>query len=361
MTDSIEAALWRGISASERARILADPAPHLAYLTARIGEREIKGAKHNPLIVAMGKAAGIGWWNNDEDAWCAVANNGAVVAVGGEGTRSAMARSFADPKYGTRLAYPVRGAIGAIPRPGSSWTGHTFIIERVSADGQTFYVVNGNVDDQIKRSMVAARSLLPNGLCWPAGIPLTPEAKAAAGLPSNDAAPAAVEAYRAGRRSTSSVLRFGSSGPAVAELKTRYLIPLGADLTGTDYFGANTKRAVERLQERLGVAVDGVVGPMTRAALESALADKAAADTARKAAKTPTVTAGALGTVGGGVAVTAVTTATSAAGQLKGLWDGTALGLVFVALVLLVLGGVGWLVYRQSTARAAAEAEERAA
>lgn len=349
MTESIEAALWRGISASERARILADLAPHLAYLTARIGVREIKGARHNPLIVAWGKAADIPWWNNDEDAWCAVANNGSIVAVGGEGTRSAMARSFADPGYGTRLAYAVTGAIGAIPRPGSSWTGHTFIVERVSADGKTLYVVNGNVDDQVKRSMVATSSLLPDGLCWPAGIPLSDEAYVAA------------DAYRAGRV-TSGILQFGSSGPAVAELKTRYLIPLGADLTGTDYFGANTKHAVERFQEQLGVMVDGKVGPMTRAALESALAETEAADrataTAKKAAKPAAATAGALGTAGGAVGATAiVSTATNAASEIRGLWDGTPLGLAFVVVLLMAFGGVGFLAYRHFSVRAARDAE----
>lgn len=352
MTESIEAALWRGISESERTRILADPAPHLAYLTARIGVREVKGAKHNPLIVAWGKAAGIGWWNNDEDAWCAVADNGSIVAVGGKGTASAMARSFANPRYGTRLAYPVRGAVFVVPRPsGGPGAGHTGFVEQQSADGKTLYVVNGNVEDQVKRSMVATRSLLEEGLCWPEGIPLTPEAQAAAdAYSSRGGAPAA------------GILKLGSSGPAVADLKRRYLIPLGADLTGTDYYGQNTRRAVERIQERLGVEVDGKVGPMTRAALEAAIVDKQAADkataTAKKAAKPAAATAGALGTAGGAVGATAiVSTATSAASEIRGLWDGTPLGLAFVVIILVVLGAGGWFAYKHFTAKAAREAE----
>ncbi len=343
MTDSIEATLWRGISADERARILADPAPHLAYLTARIGERELKGAKHNPLIVAWGKAAGIGWWNNDEDPWCAVGNNGSIAAVGGTGTRSAMARSFADPRYGTRLAYPVRGAVFVIPRPeGGPGAGHTGFVEQQSADGKTLYVVNANVSDQVKRSMVATSSLLPDGLCWPEGIPLTPEAQASA------------DAYRVGHRGApaSAILKFGSSGPAVVDLKERYLIPLGADLTGTDYFGANTRRAVERIQERLGVEPDGIVGPLTRAALEKAVAEKT------RAQKTKTVAKKAVsgGAVAGGVAVGTVATTVETVRSVQSLNDGTVLGLVIV--LLLLIGGGGFLAYHFLVKRQAARAAD---
>jgi len=58
-----------------------------------------------------------------------------------------------------------------------------------------------------------------------------------------------------------SVLRVGSSGTAVTQLQSA----LGVSATG--WFGEATRRAVRRFQRRQGLAVDGIVGPRTAAAL----------------------------------------------------------------------------------------------
>lgn len=67
-----------------------------------------------------------------------------------------------------------------------------------------------------------------------------------------------------------SVLQQGSSGPDVVALQTQ-LKALGFDPNGLDgNFGPGTKAAVIAFQQSNGLSADGVVGPNTAAALQSA-------------------------------------------------------------------------------------------
>ncbi|MCI5074779.1 N-acetylmuramidase domain-containing protein [Oricola sp.] len=69
------------------------------------------------------------------------------------------------------------------------------------------------------------------------------------------------------------VLRRGDGGETVADLQ-RMLTATGYPLAPDGRFGPATARAVERFQSDLGLAVDGIVGPQTRAALETAVAGR---------------------------------------------------------------------------------------
>lgn len=63
-------------------------------------------------------------------------------------------------------------------------------------------------------------------------------------------------------------LRRGSTGPEVTALQQR-LTDLGFDPNGIDgQFGPGTEAAVKAFQQANGLTVDGIVGPVTRAALE---------------------------------------------------------------------------------------------
>src|SRR6185503_17015837 len=63
-------------------------------------------------------------------------------------------------------------------------------------------------------------------------------------------------------------LRRGSTGPEVTALQQR-LTDLGFDPKGIDgRFGPNTVTAVKAFQQAKGLTVDGIVGPITRAALQ---------------------------------------------------------------------------------------------
>ncbi|RAH99182.1 hypothetical protein DLJ53_21795 [Acuticoccus sediminis] len=314
-------------------------APWLDYLIDHIGLKEIPGPENNPLIVAWGQQSGIDWWNNDDDAWCAVAVNGALVNAGYPSTRSALARSFC--KYGTRLSRPVRGAIVVFPRGTNPLFGHVGIVDEVRSDG-TIVVVNGNVSNMVRRSTFRISSILPDGIRWPPGAPMDGQVAAI---------PTTVEL---GER----ILERGMSGDDVEDLQVG-LAALG-HIGGADevdgIFGPNTEDAVRAFQRSIGLTIDGLAGPATLSALDRAVQGAAnkvkAREAAKAAAKPAAATAGGLGAVGG-VAATAAAVS-SAARDVGGLWDGTALGLGFVAII--VAGGLGFLAYRYFTSKAADEA-----
>jgi uncharacterized protein (TIGR02594 family) len=65
-------------------------------------------------------------------------------------------------------------------------------------------------------------------------------------------------------------LRQGASGDVVRSVQLA-LRELGYPLTGTGYFGPGSDTAVEDFQRRHGLAVDGIVGGATAAAIDAAL------------------------------------------------------------------------------------------
>lgn len=67
----------------------------------------------------------------------------------------------------------------------------------------------------------------------------------------------------------SSVLKIGSSGPAVMALQQR-LIRLGHNIAADGDFGPRTKAAVQDFQQNNQLVIDGVAGPVTLAAIQAA-------------------------------------------------------------------------------------------
>ncbi|WP_420392575.1 TIGR02594 family protein [Acuticoccus sp.] len=305
-----------------------DRVPWLEYLTNHIGLKEVPGAQHNPLIVEWGKLAGIAWWNNDEDAWCAVAVNGALVHCGYPSTRSALARSFTS--YGTPLARPVRGAIVVFPRGSNTLFGHVGIVESVQSDG-TLTVINGNVGNAVRRSVFRTASILPDGIRWPPGA--VPPAR---GMPQEPE-------QQLGQRS----LRLGSRGSDVEALQ-RDMNVLGYQLDVDGEFGGRTRDAVSRFEARRGLESDGVADPAMLAALTAAVEARrtreARRETAQKAAA-PIAGAGAAVTIGA-----TVTTSVEIAKEVRSLNDGTVVGATLV--VLAIVGVLGFLLWRFAIRRA---------
>jgi uncharacterized protein (TIGR02594 family) len=153
--------LTLGLLFSENARKAADASltsdtPWLDWMIARIGIKEIPGSADNPLIVQWGKDAGITWWHNDDDAWCAVFQNAALANTGFPSTKSALARSFSN--YGTELPGPAVGAIGVLPRGSNPLYGHVGTVEKFTDSSVT--LVNGNVSNEVRRSVYRRSSFL---------------------------------------------------------------------------------------------------------------------------------------------------------------------------------------------------------
>lgn len=93
-----------------------------------------------------------------------------------------------------------------------------------------------------------------------------------AGLYAADEIAAALPAFAAGEGQAVFLLRLGSRGSDVIRLQTA-LNALGYDCGAADgIFGVKTQAAVRRFQRARQLAVDGVAGRMTWAAIERALA-----------------------------------------------------------------------------------------
>ena len=90
--------------------------------------------------------------------------------------------------------------------------------------------------------------------------------------------------------SSGDTLRRGDSGASVEQLQSA-LNERGADLPVTGFFGSMTQGAVEDLQASAGIAVDGVVGADTHAALAdgTAVTGSGSSDEGRSAASAPAV------------------------------------------------------------------------
>lgn len=283
-----------------------------------LGEKEIKGKENNPKIVAWGKAAGIGWWNNDDDPWCAVFVGGMLAACGLPTTGSALARSYLN--YGVQLdpKRPVVGAIVVFPRGNSKINGHVGFISKVG--DKTVEVLNGNSSDMVRYTTFSRASII--GLSWPSSVPLP-----AGALKLGAAAP------------TSTILRSGASGAAVRAYQED-LNALGYGLKVDGFFGAATRRATSEFQKLRGLDVDGEAGPATFAALKAAI-DARKADVKAlpddKVRKSTTVQAGGLAVVGG---ASTVSIALDAAKQLADVhddaashFDGTTFGVVIGGVI----------------------------
>ncbi len=127
-----------------------------------VGQREIKGLKHNSTILQ--------WWQriklnifDDETAWCAAFVGGVLEEVGIRSTRSASARSYV--RWGTKLNAPCVGAIVSFWRGSpNGWQGHVGFVAGRDKKGN-LVVLGGNQGDSVSfNSFDVARVL---AYSWP--------------------------------------------------------------------------------------------------------------------------------------------------------------------------------------------------
>ncbi len=129
-----------------------------------LGQKELKGAQHNPLILR--------WWTairapftDDETPWCAAFVGGVLESVGIKSTRSAMARSYL--KWGFPIASPELGCVVVFER-GPTF-GHVGFVMGRDLRGNLM-VLGGNQGDAV--TIAAFNPARVIGYRWPVAVPL---------------------------------------------------------------------------------------------------------------------------------------------------------------------------------------------
>lgn len=121
----------------------------IKFARSQIGQREIKGSKHNPFIVGIWSAVGAGWFKDDETPWCAGfvawSLKQADIKILGPAT-VARAKAWAD--FGVRLNAPAYGCLVIFERDGG---GHVGFVVGVDQKGNLM-VLGGNQNDMVKIS-----------------------------------------------------------------------------------------------------------------------------------------------------------------------------------------------------------------
>ncbi len=153
----------------------------LAEARHYIGEKEVKGAKHNPLILQMWKDIKRGGIKDDETPWCAAFVGAVLERVGIKSTRFESAKSYLDWGYG--LKEPAMGCIAVFTREGGGHVG--FVVGKVQ--NGDLMVLGGNQSDAV--NIRAFQRYRVTGYRWPAGMPHLPQA-----LPILNAEKSATEA-----------------------------------------------------------------------------------------------------------------------------------------------------------------------
>ncbi|MBA8881743.1 TIGR02594 family protein [Phyllobacterium myrsinacearum] len=133
-----------------------------------IGEREIKGPKHNSKILE--------WWEkmkapyrDDETAWCGAFVGGVLVEAGLPAyPKGAGARNWLE--YGTPLSQPAVGCIVVFWRGSKSgWSGHVgFVVGKDQAGN--LMVLGGNQGDMVSIKPFGKDRIL--GYRWPSIAPV---------------------------------------------------------------------------------------------------------------------------------------------------------------------------------------------
>lgn len=126
-----------------------------------IGEREIKGKEHNPLILQMWKDIKRGGIKDDETPWCAAFVGAVLERVQIKSTRFESAKSYLG--WGEPLLKPAYGCVVVFNRDGG---GHVGFVVGQTTTGDLL-VLGGNQNDAINiRSFPRSRAV---GYRWPTG------------------------------------------------------------------------------------------------------------------------------------------------------------------------------------------------
>lgn len=288
-----------------------DERPHaqpawLSAAWAEYGQAERKGARaHNPRVVALYRDAGFSQIDNDEVAWCAAFVGACLQRSGISPTRSLMARSYS--RWGQGLGQsPAVGCIAVLSRGSDPALGHVGFVVGQTAD--TLFLLGGNQSDAVTVAAYPKSRLV--ALRWPsetAAEQATPHTSTDSpfanalehvlameggmsddpydpGGPTNKGITLGVYADWKGQRlSASTRANLLSALKAIPDkeveqiYRQRYWDKAGCDqlpaAVALMHFDTAVNQgpgtAVRILQETIGTAADGIIGPLTLKALRA--------------------------------------------------------------------------------------------
>ena len=143
----------------------------LSVAKAFIGIAEVPGPASNPTILRWARDIGTpSWYDNDDQAWCAVFMNRILLAcqLPMSGTGFALIRAESFTTWGMALDQgPTPGAVMVFGRYGG---GHVGFYVGESSDGTMLRILGGNQGNHVSEMWVATKRLLTTR--WPAGVDL---------------------------------------------------------------------------------------------------------------------------------------------------------------------------------------------
>lgn len=152
-----------------------DDASWLRIAKRYFGEKEIKGTRHNPLIVNFFKNIRAPF-SDDETPWCAAFVGSCLEEAHIKSTRSAAALSYRN--YGYKIHHPRLGAIAYKTRRNSVGKivgGHVFFVVGKTKSGN-IVGLGGNQNDSVSLASFDPRVIegycVPNGYVLPLAMPL---------------------------------------------------------------------------------------------------------------------------------------------------------------------------------------------
>lgn len=155
--DDMIASIEHGFSAPERVNP-AQPA-WLLEAKAHIGLKEIPGPRHNSKILAMVKALG-GWFTDDETPWCGTFVGYCMLRAG-----ITPAKNWYRAKDWMNWGKPTPPRFGAVAVFGRVGGGHVGFVLGESAS--SYYILGGNQSNEVNITPISKARLL--GFRWPMG------------------------------------------------------------------------------------------------------------------------------------------------------------------------------------------------
>ncbi len=122
-----------------------------------VGTDEIRGSKHNPVILEYFDAVGHGWVKDDETPWCAAFVGAVLEEAGHKGTGSLAARSYLN--WGHKVTRPKYGDLVVFWRgTKDGWQGHVGFYVRETKE--YVYCLGGNQKNSVNVSRYSKDRIL---------------------------------------------------------------------------------------------------------------------------------------------------------------------------------------------------------